>query len=100
MTRINVAIEMNLDESECKVLRDLFNCEDENLGDRLKPYLTAAGHEYVDMFTGNGPITSIGDLRERRLVSIIRHGLRTIPSSALIARLFRIPPTLDRKSVV
>lgn len=92
MTKINIVVELDLDDAERKILRDLLMCGDDKLSDALNPYATAAAHEYVDMFTGSGPITTASDLRERRLVSIIRHGLHAFPKAALIARLFRIPP--------
>ena len=93
MTKISIAVELDFDDGELKTLRDLFNCRNDELGEVLKPYVTAAAHEYVDMFTGLAPISTATDVRERRLVSIIRHGLREIPKAALIAKLFRMPPT-------
>ena len=90
--KIKVTAELELDDSERKILRDLFGCSDAELGDELAPYTRAAAHEYVDMFTGSGPITTANDVRERRLVSIVRHGLQAIPKAAVVARLFKMTP--------
>ena len=93
MTKIKVTIELDLDDERCSILKNIFPVANANLDDELKPYLTAACHEYIDMFTGVAPITTAGEVRERRLAAIILHGLRGVPQAALVAKLFKMPDT-------
>jgi len=92
MKKFPVTIDLELEDAESKVLGALFDCEQKDLAEKLAPYVNAAAHEYIDMFTGAAPITTAVDVRERRLVSIIRNGLGEIPKTALIARLFKLTP--------
>lgn len=91
MTKINVNIELEVDDDRAGTLRTIFASDAGKLGDELKPYLTAACHEYLDMFTGAAPITTATDVRERRLAAIILHGLKAVPQATLVAKLFKLP---------
>jgi len=93
MADVKITTNLQLDNATARVLRDLFGCTEEELGAKLEPYVKAATHEYIDMFTGAAPITSATDVRERRLVAIIRHGLRVIPKPAELGRLFKMTTT-------
>lgn len=93
MTKIKVSIELEVDDDRAGILNNIFAADAEKLGDELKPFLTAACHEYLDMFTGAAPITTATDVRERRLVAIILHGLKAVPQATLVAKLFKLPDT-------
>ena len=92
MVTVTIKTDLELDDVECKELRELLGCTQVQLGDRLAGLVAAAAHEYVDMFTGVAPVTTASDTRERRLASIILRGDGGIPTPAQVARLFSITP--------
>jgi len=93
MADVKITTDLQLDDATVRVLRDLFGCTEGELGAKLGPYVKAAAHEYIEMFTGAAPITSATDVCERRLVAIIRHGLGAIPKPAELGRLFKMTTT-------
>jgi len=93
MKTVTVTVDLDLEEAQYDILWSLFTCnEKEGLDTKLAPYVSAAAHEYLDMFTGSGPITNAVEVRERRLLSIILHGTKDVPPAATIARLFKLTP--------
>ncbi|MDA9918443.1 hypothetical protein N9D37_00960, partial [Erythrobacter sp.] len=60
---------------------------------RLAGVGNAALHEYADMITGEQTMTSVTELRERRLVALIRFATKSVPDTHWIARTFNVPAT-------
>lgn len=94
MATIELTHEIELDDEQQEALADVLGCEVAELGARLKLCASAALKEYVGMMTGELPLTTVTDVRERRLLGLITIAFEgRIPSVDSVAKLFNLPPS-------
>lgn len=78
-----------LPEDEQRLAR-ILKCETAELGVKLQPYASAALEEYVRMFLGDRVFTRGSDIREYRLLLLIKHATNgTIPDDDYVSALFQ-----------
>lgn len=93
MPTIPVTFEITLQKDEIEALADAIGCTEQEVATQLPAYAQTAMREYADMMIGNAPITTATDLRERRLVGLIKTALGgRMPEANRVARLFNIAP--------
>lgn len=94
MTTLNVSTSIDLEADELADLADALGCSQAQVPAKLSGFARAALREYVDMILGTGPIASATEMRERRLLRLIRHAYAgRIPDVHEISRLFNVPPS-------
>ena len=97
MPTIPVTFDITLEEDEVTAIAEAIGCTEQEVTNRLPAYALTAMKEYVDMMIGNAPITTATDVRERRLVGLIKTALGGhMPEANRVARLFNIAPQSAR----
>jgi hypothetical protein len=97
MPTIAVTFEITLEDEELKAMAEAIGCTGQQLAARLPGYAETALREYADMMIGEALITTATDLRERRLVGLIKIALGgRMPDANRVARLFNIAPQSAR----
>ena len=94
MLRLNLNLTLDLSDDEVAALADTLGCSIGDLSQHLAPYASAALQEYVEMLAGQA-MTSVTDLRERRLVAILMAS-PDFPTDERIARLFNLTSAQGR----
>jgi hypothetical protein len=90
MLQLQLNFALELSEEEADALADTLGCAPADLEDHLGRYAPAALREYAEMFAGQA-MTSVADLRERRLVAmLLALPPDDFPSDERIARMFNL----------
>lgn len=93
MATHNVTTSIDLEPDELADLADTLACSTAQVPAKLAGFAQAALREYAEMMLGTGPIASATEMRERRLVHLIRHAYAgRIPDVHEISRVFNVPP--------
>lgn len=93
MPTIPVTFDITLEPDEVAAMAEAIGCTEQQLAATLPGYAHTALREYAEMMIGEAPITTATDLRERRLVGIIKIALGgRMPDANRVARLFNIAP--------
>lgn len=96
MPQLNVTFTLDLSGDEATALADTLGCQVAVLDQHLGLYAPAALREYAEMFGGQA-MTSVTDLRERRLANILLAlPAADFPTDGRIARLFNLTSTQGR----
>lgn len=91
---------LNLTSSERKQLASILGCEPGKLQSVLAPHATAALEEYARMFLGQRVFTRGSDIREYRLLLLIRHAFgNEFPSDQEVCDLFQTRLTEARSLI-
>lgn len=90
----NITTSIDLEPDELAALADALGCSQAQVPARLAGFAQAALREYAEMILGTGPVASATEMRERRLVRLIRHAYAgRFPDVHEISRVFNVPPT-------
>lgn len=87
---------MDLGEDERAQLAGALGCEDSELDERLEPFVQAAAEEYIRMMLGQRVFTRGSDIREYRLLLLIKHAYRKLPSEQQISAVFQTSAAQSR----
>lgn len=87
---------MNLSAEEQKQLAEVVGCEVDDLPHRIEPFKEAAAEEYFRMILGQRVFTRGSDLREYRLLLLIRHVYKRLPDESEISAVFQTTSTQSR----
>jgi hypothetical protein len=87
---------MDLDTAERGQLAAILGCNVGDLDERLGPVFDAAHEEYVRMMLGQRVFTRGSDMREYRLLLLIRHAYKKLPSEQQISAVFQTSATQSR----
>lgn len=92
---------IDLTDREREQLAAILDIDDaSNLDEFLEPYLRAASEEYLRMFLGQRVFTRGSDMREYRLLLLIRHAFGgEIPGEAEVSRLFQTTENQSRSLI-
>lgn len=97
MPQFKITIPIDVSDAEQELLCDTLRCEPDKLEAKIQQFAPAAVREYLDMFSGVGTITTVTEVRERRLVAMMLTAFAgTSPDADQIARLFSITPSAAR----
>ena len=98
MKILKIAFDFEVEADDLDALAEALSCAatEAEVQGRLAGIGNAALHEYADMITGEQTMTSITELRERRLVALIRFATKSVPDTHWIARTFNVPATIAR----
>lgn len=92
---IDARIQLTADEEER--LGKILRCDRRELPDALQPYASAALEEYVRMFLGERVYTRGSDIREYRLLLLIKHATNgAIPDDDYVSGLFQTSTSQSR----
>lgn len=94
MPNLKLDLTLSLSDDEAAALADTLGCLVIELEQHLALYASAALREYADMLAGQA-MTSVIELRERRLVAILM-ALPEFPTDERIARMFNLTSTQGR----
>jgi hypothetical protein len=87
---MDVVATIELSDEETTRLGRILRCEPEQLVEELKPYASAALEEYVRMFLGERVFTRCADIREYRLLLLMKHALEgVVPNDDYVSSLFQ-----------
>ena len=87
---MDIEATIDLEDSETSRLARILRCEPDQLAEVLAPYAEAALTEYVRMFLGERVFTRGSDIREYRLLLLIKHVLDgAIPDDDYVSALFQ-----------
>jgi hypothetical protein len=87
---MNVTATIDLDEGEQARLARILGCDTNQLGGELAPYASAAVTEYVRMFLGERVYTRGSDIREYRLLLLMKHVLDgAVPDDDFVSARFQ-----------
>ncbi|WP_095090649.1 hypothetical protein [Mesorhizobium sophorae] len=90
MPQLNLTITLDAPDGEIDAVADTLGCAPGHVEQRLEPYAQAALREYIEMFAGEA-MTTVSDLRERRLVAILLAlPAADFPTDEKIARMFNL----------
>lgn len=96
MTVLHISCDVSVTDAEAVLLQDMLGCQSGELEKEVGRYSVAAIREYLDMFLG-ASLTTLTDVRERRLVNLILTAFSGhTPDADLVAKLFNITPTAAR----
>lgn len=96
MPRLNLTLTLDLSDEEAAAAADTLGCDPADLVQHFQPYASAALCEYADMLAGQA-MTSVTDVRERRLVAILMAlPADDFPTDERIARLFNLTSAQGR----
>lgn len=96
MPQLDLTISLDLSDDEAAAAADTLGCDPADLAQHLQPYGPAALREYVEMLAGRA-MTSVPDLRERRLVAILMAlPPADFPTDERIAQLFNLTSAQGR----
>ncbi|GAA4748469.1 hypothetical protein GCM10023350_36750 [Nocardioides endophyticus] len=80
---------MDLDKDERAQLAGTLGCTEADLDSELQSFFDAAQEEYVRMMLGQRVYTRGSDIREYRLLLLIKHAFKKLPSEQQISGLFQ-----------
>jgi hypothetical protein len=87
---VDVTTRIDLEEPEQERLARILRCEPGELEAKLRPYAAAALEEYVRMFLGERVFTRGADIREYRLLLLMKHVLDgAVPDDDYVSALFQ-----------
>jgi len=87
---MKISFDINLSAPEKTQLATILRCKETELDTALAPFSLAALHEYLDMFFGERAFTRGSDIREYRLLLLIRDGYKgQIPDEQTVSELFQ-----------
>jgi hypothetical protein len=87
---VDVTATITLEQREEERLARILGCERDELTSRLAAYATAALEEYVRMFLGERVFTRGSDIREYRLLLLMKHVLDgAVPDDDYVSALFQ-----------
>jgi hypothetical protein len=96
MPQIELNITLELPQEQIEAVSDTLGCAPADLETHLAPYAEAAVREYAEMLSGEA-MTSVTDLRERRLAAILTSlPADEFPSDEQIARLYSLTSSQGR----
>lgn len=87
---------MELNSIERRQLAAILGCDEGALDERLIPFFEAAHEEYVRMMLGQRVFTRGSDMREYRLLLLIRHTYNRLPSEQEISAVFQTSAAQSR----
>jgi hypothetical protein len=87
---------MDFDSIERTQLAAILDCKEADLDARLKPFFEAAHEEYARMMLGQRVFTRGSDMREYRLLLLIRHAYKNLPSEQQISAVFQTSAAQSR----
>jgi hypothetical protein len=94
---MNIQFELNLEGSERELLAKILEKKPEQLEEVLKDYASAALEEYYRMMLGQKSFGRVQDIKEYRLLLLIKHVFKdSLPSEQQIAALFQITGSASR----
>jgi hypothetical protein len=98
MKTLKIAFDFEVGAGDLDALAEALGCAatEADVQGRLAGIGNAALHEYADMITGEQTMTSIVELRERRLVALIRFATKRVPDTHWVARMFNVPVTIAK----
>lgn len=101
MTKLNVSFEFEMDAEELKALAEAIACAptSADVQRKIGGYAAAALREYADMITGEQILSTVTEVRERRLVALIRYTLKGMPDTHWVARIFNVPYGVARSTL-
>lgn len=99
--RLRIEIELpSLTDEERAQLSAILEVDDEDLDGELASYVTASSEEYLRMFLGQRVFTRGSDIREYRLLLLIKTALGgRIPGEAEVSRLFQTTESQSRSLI-
>jgi hypothetical protein len=87
---VDITATIDLEDTETRRLARILRCEPDQLAEALAPYAEAALTEYLRMFLGERVFTRGSDIREYRLLLLIKHVLDgAIPDDDYVSALFQ-----------
>lgn len=87
---MEINFNMSLIDTERELLKDIFNCNDEELNIKFQGFAQASTEEYLRMILGQKIFTRGQDIKEYRLYLLIRHLFDgVIPDEQVITTLFQ-----------
>jgi hypothetical protein len=87
---VDIATTIDLNDDQQARLARILRCEPQELPEKLKPYAAAAVEEYVRMFLGERVFTRGSDIREYRLLLLMKHVLDgAVPDDDYVSALFQ-----------
>jgi len=98
---MKISINIDLTSEEKKQLAAILQCQDDTkLEKALTAFGTAALREYVDMFLGQRVFLRGTDIREYRLLLLIRYGFQNVvPDEQRISDLFQTTPAQSKSLI-
>ena len=88
---------VELSDADVEQLAAIVRCSPEDLASELKPFAAAALTEYVELVLGRRVFTRGSDMREYRLLLLIKHRYRDhLPTEEEISALFQTSTTQSR----
>jgi hypothetical protein len=87
---------MDLDSVERSQLAGILGCGEDDLDEQLGPFFEAAHEEYARMMLGQRVFTRGSDMREYRLLLLIRHAYKKLPSEQQISAVFQTSAAQSR----
>lgn len=93
---MDIAFELELSDRERTTLRDVIECDDEDLDAEFSKFAKAAADEYLRMLLGQSQKTAI-DFLEFRIYLLIQHVLDgRLPDENMVCRFFQLSPAHAR----
>jgi hypothetical protein len=87
---VEIIATLDLNDDQQERLARILRCEPGELPEKLKPYVAAAIEEYVRMFLGERVFTRGSDIREYRLLLLMKHVLSgAVPDDDYVSALFQ-----------
>lgn len=101
MKKLKIEFEFEVASTDLDALAEALGCQatEAEMQRALAGIGNAALHEYADMMTGEQTMTSITELRERRLVALIRFAIKSVPDTHWVARMFNVPATTAKSTL-
>jgi hypothetical protein len=97
---MELPIEFPVTEEEMSSLCRILGCRQEELANVLSCHATAAIREYIDMYLGKKSFTRGTDIREYRLMLLIKAAFNnTIPDEQEVSHLFQTTTTESRSLI-
>ena len=97
MPKLELKFSVDITDAEQGLLCNVLGCKAGAIAAQLSEFGPAALREYIDMFVGAAPISSAGDMKERRLVALMLTKFSAqSPDAVQVARLFNITQNAAR----
>lgn len=97
---MNFTVSIPISGAEKRELSQILGCTQQQIAEKLKPYLEAAGSEYLTMFLGKRVFRRGSDMLEHRLFVLIEKAFNgRIPDEQTVSQLFQTTTTESRSLI-